>query len=159
MLENLFNFAYGYLRPIFKWFLRKFTRLCELQRICYGTEEGAPRTIGVEYSLRMSRQPRINQIMVTINTKLEKIENDHMHKLVSTFLEVVLETKLISNRSHPDFGYLLRKCIESICSYQKLYYSIESLRITTFDSSNLDVSFVYINKILKCTMNFNLFSK
>ena len=36
-----------YLRPLVKWFLRQTTRLCELQRICYGEASGAPRTIAV----------------------------------------------------------------------------------------------------------------
>ena len=34
-------------RPLVKWFLRQTTRLCELQRICYGETSGAPRTIAV----------------------------------------------------------------------------------------------------------------
>ena len=34
-------------RPLVKWFLRQTTRLCELQRVCYGETSGAPRTIAV----------------------------------------------------------------------------------------------------------------
>ena len=38
-------------RPLVKWFLRQTTRLCELQRICYGEPSGAPRTIAVGMKL------------------------------------------------------------------------------------------------------------
>ena len=35
------------LRPVIKGFLRVTTRLCELQRVCYGERAGAPRTMAV----------------------------------------------------------------------------------------------------------------
>ena len=38
---------YTYFRPLMKWFLRATTRLCELQRVCYGQTPGAQRTISV----------------------------------------------------------------------------------------------------------------
>uniref|UniRef100_V5H6L8 Secreted protein n=1 Tax=Ixodes ricinus TaxID=34613 RepID=V5H6L8_IXORI len=43
-------FLYMQLRPAIKWVLRNLTRLCELQRICYGTERGcqADARVGVE---------------------------------------------------------------------------------------------------------------
>ena len=34
-------------RPVIKGFLRVTTRLCELQRVCYGERAGAPRTMAV----------------------------------------------------------------------------------------------------------------
>ncbi len=37
----------GWLRSFTKWFLRKCTRLCELQRICYGNAPGASRILGI----------------------------------------------------------------------------------------------------------------
>ena len=42
------------LRPVVKWFLRHTTRLCELQRVCYGETSGAPRTIAVGKGLLLS---------------------------------------------------------------------------------------------------------
>ena len=36
-----------WLRPVIKGFLRVTTRLCELQRVCYGERAGAPRTMAV----------------------------------------------------------------------------------------------------------------
>ena len=47
MLERVWNLIAWYLRPLFKWLLRKTTRLCEMQRICYGQPAGALRSIGV----------------------------------------------------------------------------------------------------------------
>lgn len=137
MFEHLFYWAYGYFRPILKWFLRKFTRLCELQRICYGGEEGAPRTLGIEYSLRMSKQPRIKKIITTLGTKLHMMDTDELRLLVVSCLDIIIETKKINSRSHPDLGYTLKKCIESIFGYQNLYHTIENLRVTNFDSNNM----------------------
>ena len=47
LLQNLYVWLCWYFRPAIKWFLRQTTRLCELQRICYGEAPGAQRTMGV----------------------------------------------------------------------------------------------------------------
>ena len=47
LITQIINFIYWYLKPLVKWFLRKTTRLCELQRVCYGELTGAPRTLAV----------------------------------------------------------------------------------------------------------------
>ena len=46
-IQSLVTMFYCYFRPLVKWFLRQTTRLCELQRICYGEAAGAARTCGV----------------------------------------------------------------------------------------------------------------
>ena len=52
LLGQLYSLVMWYLRPLVKWFLRQTTRLCELQRICYGEPTGAPRTLAVgEYRI------------------------------------------------------------------------------------------------------------
>lgn len=56
-----------YVRPILKWFLRKTTGLCELQRICYGSISGAPRVKGVEHSLSLSRRTEIRLLVAHLN--------------------------------------------------------------------------------------------
>ena len=53
MLERVWNLIAWYLRPLFKWLLRKTTRLCEMQRVCYGQPAGALRAIGVGESDRV----------------------------------------------------------------------------------------------------------
>ena len=47
LLSSLINLVSWYLRPLIKWFLRQTTRLCELQRVCYGETSGAPRTLAI----------------------------------------------------------------------------------------------------------------
>jgi len=51
LLSGLYDFVMNlfghYLRPILKGLLRITTRLCELQRICYGDQRGGPRTLAV----------------------------------------------------------------------------------------------------------------
>ena len=47
LLQSFLTWLFWYFRPIIKGFLRLTTRLCELQRICYGEKAGAPRAIGV----------------------------------------------------------------------------------------------------------------
>ena len=47
LLQTLITWIFCYFRPAIKWFLRQTTRLCELQRICYGEAPGAQRTCAV----------------------------------------------------------------------------------------------------------------
>ena len=46
-LQSLMTWLYFCFRPVIKGFLRVTTRLCELQRVCYGERDGAPRTLAV----------------------------------------------------------------------------------------------------------------
>ena len=97
LLGQLYSLVLWYLRPLVKWFLRQTTRLCELQRICYGEPTGAPRTLAVgEYRIydevfnaRMGHpidkvsysiyRPRIMMHLVTchniyVKTKLPRVQ-------------------------------------------------------------------------------------
>ena len=47
LFQHLVVWLMCYFRPVIKGFLRLTTRLCELQRICYGEKAGAPRSCGV----------------------------------------------------------------------------------------------------------------
>ena len=51
---------YTYFRPLMKWFLRATTRLCELQRVCYGQTPGAQRTISVGEITTCSRALQVH---------------------------------------------------------------------------------------------------
>ena len=51
LFQSLIAWLYWYFRPAIKWFLRQTTRLCELQRICYGEAPGAQRTCAVGKNL------------------------------------------------------------------------------------------------------------
>merc|ERR1719508_483324 len=72
LITQLVTAICWYFRPLVKWFLRQTTRLCELQRICYGESSGAPRTIGVENSLLASRVPEIQKLLKSMDTKVNK---------------------------------------------------------------------------------------
>ena len=69
LLQNLYVWLCWYFRPAIKWFLRQTTRLCELQRICYGEAPGALRTMGVGkfeimtviFKVKLIWEPGLNQ--------------------------------------------------------------------------------------------------
>ena len=52
LIQTLITWIFCYFRPAIKWFLRQTTRLCELQRICYGEAPGAQRTCAVGKYIR-----------------------------------------------------------------------------------------------------------
>ena len=47
LVQTILTWLFCCFRPAIKWFLRQTTRLCELQRICYGEAPGAHRTCAV----------------------------------------------------------------------------------------------------------------
>jgi len=63
----MLSLFYWYFRPTIKWFLRKTTRLTELQRICYGETPGAPRTCGVENALMLSRSLPVQEACLSLD--------------------------------------------------------------------------------------------
>lgn len=137
---SIFSLFYAYARPIIKWFLHRFTRLCELQRICYGCESGAPRKKAVEESLNLSRQPSIKSLIVKLNESITAKDSSHeFHDyMVPYAVSVILTTKQIKAKIHPDFAPALATCIETIWSYRRLCADIEEIRRTAFDSDNDD---------------------
>lgn len=157
MLQSSFYLLYAYLRPLLKWFLHRFTGLCELQRLCYGTAEGARRTNSVEQSLRQSRHTKIRQMIIHLDGRvlqplpqpspgqqqqqLQLYQSDlkaFVDQYVQPGVHAVQRAKRIDTRVHPDLGRMLRGCIESAWGYRRLYNAVETLRCTQFDSSCLE---------------------
>lgn len=138
MFYNLTNIIYLYLRPFIKWFLHRFTRLSELQRICYGHPEGTPRTKGVEMSLNLSRTPSIIYMIKNLNNVVQDdlSERTFRERVVYSAVENVVTCKKIDTKIHPDFGPLFRCCVEQIWGYKRLFHTVEMIRITSFDSDN-----------------------
>jgi len=67
LIHSLLSMFYCYFRPVIKWFLRQTTRLCELQRICYGESAGAARSCGVgEFTVIL--------VVVVVVAKVNKID-------------------------------------------------------------------------------------
>lgn len=138
MFYNLTNLIYLYLRPIIKWFLHRFTRLCELQRICYGHPEGAPRIKAVENSLNLSRTPSIIYMIKNLNNVVQDdiTELTFKQRLVSSAVQNVVSCKKINVKIHPDFPPLFRCCVELIWGYKRLYHTVEMIRNTPYDSED-----------------------
>lgn len=140
MLDNLFSLFYAYARPFVKWFLRKFTRLCELQRICYGSMPGAERYKSIEHSLTMSKQPEIKMLLNKLDEHVAATErnfDEFRKEIVPHAVKIVLTVKEIKPKIHPDFGPLFQMSIETIWGYRRLHSEIEVLRSTTYDCDNL----------------------
>jgi hypothetical protein len=123
-----------YFRPLIKWFLRKTTHLCELQRICYGDRVGAPRTLNFEYSLRQSKNVDIQRLIFTLEkVQKERISRrDYVHFSVFT----VLNVKKISYKIHPQFVPSFSRCIEQLHGYETLRRDVELLRTELYDAKN-----------------------
>lgn len=136
---SIFSLFYAYARPLIKWFLRHFTRLCELQRICYGEESGAKRKKAIEESLCLSRTQNIQKMVKTLDeyATSENLTGTELHDtLVPCTVTIILKVKKIKKKIHPDFGPTLGTCIETIWSYRRLCADIENIRKIPFDSKN-----------------------
>lgn len=129
-----------YFRPILKWFLRKTTGYCELQRICYGEVSGAPRVNGVEYSLLMSKSAQIKQLIIHLNeiSDNQRFTGSNEREILKRAVSTVLLLKKINPKVHPQFVSSFGKCVEQIWGYRQLIAQIEELRITPYDCDNFD---------------------
>lgn len=127
-----------YIRPFLKWFLHTFTRLCELQRICYGATAGASRTKQVEKSLNLSKQVDIKQLIRELDQAAEYCTEDELSQFPLRATSVVQRVKHIKPRVHPDFAGLFGTCVLQIWSYKHLMNNVERLRSEMYDADNLE---------------------
>lgn len=129
-----------YIRPVIKWFLRKTTGLCELQRICYGEVSGAPRVHGVEYSLTMSKFIQIKQLISHLNeiADNQRFSGANEREILRGAVNTVLIVKKINPKYHPQFITSFGKCVEQIWGYRQLIAQIEELRTTPYDCDNFE---------------------
>ncbi|CAB4064321.1 ELMOD [Lepeophtheirus salmonis] len=128
-------------RPIVKWFLRQTTRLCELQRICYGETPGAPRSIAVESSLTRSQSPEIFNVCQTLKKIVRDskgIDEKAERAAIDAAINVILTTKKIKRELHKQFVQSLRACLTQIYGYKGLMEVVESIRAICYDSDNLE---------------------
>lgn len=138
MFRYVWSLINWYLRPIIKWILRHTTRMCELQRICYGVTLGAPRTLAVEYCLRLSKQSEIKSLLAYLDDVAKRLEiNTRTERgILEEAIKTVLITKNINPTAHPDFAKALGKSVELIWGYRQLCVQCEELRQIQFDSDN-----------------------
>ncbi|XP_037924732.1 ELMO domain-containing protein 2 [Hermetia illucens] len=138
LFKNFLTYLYFYFRPFIKWFLRRFTRLCELQRICYGSPAGAARTRQVEMSLQLSRRREIREMMNILDNEVEHCSEYELRELVKKMVMTVMMAKKIKPRNHPDFARLFGECVEQIWGYRRLICIVEAIRTDQYDPDNLN---------------------
>lgn len=144
-LQNLIDYMFAlvlfYLRPIIKFFLRKTTGLCELQRVCYGTSPGAERTLQIEQSFVCSR----SSVLKKINSKLGGLAQEgrfnatngrEVTSLVEYACEAVCIEKKIKVEIHANFLCGLRVSLLQMYGYQQLITEAEMQRKEQYDSAN-----------------------
>lgn len=137
---NFWLILQWYLRPFVKWFLRRTTCLCELQRICYGNKAGAPRTCKVEKSLTMSRTPDVQEVVKYLDNiavqRIFRLRNSR--DVLDPAVGIIIRVKKIHPKIHAPFIVSLRTCLEQIWFYKQLIEEVEDIRKTQYDSSNPD---------------------
>lgn len=138
LFKNFLTYLYFYFRPFIKWFLRRFTRLCELQRICYGSPAGAARTRQVEMSLQLTRRREIREMMNILDNEVEHCSEYELRELVKKMVMTVMMAKKIKPRNHPDFARLFGECVEQIWGYRRLICIVEAIRTDQYDPDNLN---------------------
>lgn len=137
-LDKIVPLIFVYIRPFIKWFLHTFTRLCELQRICYGARAGANRTRQVERSLALSKHIEIRKLLNELDEVVEHCNEEELKRFPVQAVAVVQRAKHIKSRIHPDFSALFGACVLQIWSYKHLMHEVERLRSINYDSDNLD---------------------
>ncbi|CAG9795240.1 unnamed protein product [Diatraea saccharalis] len=135
---NIWSTLQWYLRPFIKWFLRKTTRLCELQRICYGEKPGASRTCAIEKSLLLSRTPCVREIVSYLDSVVydRRFIPENFREILDPSVSVIMRAKNIKPSLHGPFITSFRNCLEQIWSYKSLVDEVEELRRSQFDSNN-----------------------
>ncbi|KAL1452551.1 hypothetical protein WDU94_006770 [Cyamophila willieti] len=135
-----YSLYFTYVRPLFKWILRKTTRLCELQRICYGESHGAKRSLGIEYSLTHSRRKEIQELIKYLNKMAEerKLYGKGLMMSVKGSLDTVLLVKKINPVVHVSFVKALSRSIEHIWGYRQIKQEITLLARMQYDSNNAE---------------------
>jgi len=139
ILTQLINLIWWYIRPLVKWFLRQTTRLCELQRICYGEPSGAPRTMAVEDSLAASRSSEVQKLLGTLDGKVKVTTSlQQVKAFLDSACSEIMRIKQIKPELHRQFVHSMTVCLRQIWGYKQLQIDVEKLRAEVFDSSNLE---------------------
>ncbi|XP_032512847.2 ELMO domain-containing protein 2 [Danaus plexippus] len=135
---HLYSVLQWYFRPFIKWFLRKTTRLCELQRICYGDRVGAQRTCNIENSLMLSRTKDVKEVVTFLDAvvKERRFIPSNFYQFLEPSINIIIRVKKINRKIHDAFIPSFRLCLQQIWCYRQLIEEVEDLRCTQFDSNN-----------------------
>lgn len=139
LLTSLVQLVSWYLRPLVKWFLRQTTRLCELQRICYGEPSGSPRTLAIENSLLYSRSPEINKLVKAMDEKGKaKLNSEDLRISIDSCCNEIMRIKEIKPDLHRQFVQSMTICLRQIIGYKQLAFEVENMRSEPFNDGNLE---------------------
>ena len=142
MFVGVLNYLYFLIRPLVKWFLHKFTSLCELQRACYGSPIGAARTKKVEMSLDLSKKPQIKKMITALDDLMKSptnVNDLHLRRDIQIkAVNTVLSVKKINPKVHVDFPKALGVCCDKIWGYKRLIFVVESFRTTAYNCTDLE---------------------
>jgi len=138
LLNTVCAYAYFYLRPLIKWFLHKTTKLCEIQRICYGTDSSAQRSIAFEYSLRQSRCKPTQKFVEHLDELClnRRLKGETGNTFVEAVAAGIIRTKKINVNVHKGLFYPLTICLAQVFGYKQLVQEIEKVREIPFSSNN-----------------------
>lgn len=115
----IINAVKWYVRLIVKWFLRKTTKSCELQRLCYTQSLGAPRTLRIELSLRNSTTPKICGLLTVLDAQASQRKFcSERAILLTNAISMIKTVKRIDNCEFVLNS--LKHCIDQIWSYMEL---------------------------------------
>ncbi|UYV64425.1 ELMOD1 [Cordylochernes scorpioides] len=150
LIASAYDLIYWYLRPFIKWFLRKTTKLCELQRICYGDPHGALRTSNVgrltvvnprdlQTSLSPARQNELKTVLGNLGVLADsgRFTEDYAARPLAFSIKRILEVKQINPDIHREFVPSINTCLLQIYGYKQLVYSVEQLRKTAYSAANM----------------------
>ncbi|XP_076044267.1 ELMO domain-containing protein 2 [Oratosquilla oratoria] len=132
LLSVVWTALYWWTRPLVKWVLRRTTRLCELQRVCYGEYRGASRSLGIEFSIDHSRTPELQKVGKYLDSRCQEqtLKTNIIHYAVFAIGRI----KNINPKVHRRFSVLLEECLAQVWGYRQLMVQIESLRKETYDA-------------------------
>lgn len=121
---SLLATIYFYLRPMFKWILRRVTGKCELLRIIYQYPPGTQQTKYVESSLKKSSNVQLKRLAKESDTNIEAA------------IVLVMKLKCIVPEIHSMFEERFRRCLIQIKGYIQLQQQVEDLRKIRYSSDN-----------------------
>ncbi|KAG5679553.1 hypothetical protein PVAND_009113 [Polypedilum vanderplanki] len=139
-LSNYLNTIYLFFRPLIKWFLHRFTNLCELQRLVYGAPDGYRRYKLVERSLYLSKRPQIKNLVYCLNEITSHCIPESLidAEITTRAIDTILNVKKIKPKYHPGFSDAFGRCIDGIYTYKMLESYVEKLRLQQYSSENFE---------------------
>lgn len=139
-MESLWSYLYWFFRPYIKGFLRRTTKLCEIQRVCYGEPRGARRTLAIEYSLKSTRNVDLKDAVVKLNnlTNTGRFSGEIRRNSVEYAFRTIVEVKYINLKVHKMLQYSLKHSLTQMFGYNQLKYLVEEVRKIPYNSENTE---------------------